>query len=46
MTLDALIRQLWPGGADDRFDPVAAEWLRRWGPARQVAAPPAGACHN
>jgi hypothetical protein len=22
----------WPGGGTDRTDPVAVEWLRRWGP--------------
>jgi hypothetical protein len=23
----------WPGGGADRTEPVALEWLRRWGPA-------------
>ena len=46
MTLDTLMRQLWPGGVGDRFDAPGAEWLRRWGPARQTAEPPAGASSN
>lgn len=27
-----ILRWTWPAGHDDRFDPVAVEWLRRWGP--------------
>ena len=26
----ALLDRCWPGGADDRLDPVAIEWVRRW----------------
>ena len=46
MTLDDLMQRLWPGGSTDRFDPSAVEWLRRWGPVRQVATPPAGSSCN
>ena len=30
----ALVRGAWPGGPADRSNPAAAEWVRRWGPAR------------
>jgi hypothetical protein len=45
---DALARGCWPRG-DDGHRPAAADWLRRWGPARTVATLPvcgcaAGAC--
>jgi hypothetical protein len=30
----ALTRAAWPGGHDDRHDPAAVEWVRRWAPAR------------
>lgn len=26
----ALLERSWPGGIDDRLDPVAIEWVRRW----------------
>jgi hypothetical protein len=29
-----LMRGAWPGGHADRSDPMAAEWLRRWGPGQ------------
>jgi hypothetical protein len=32
----ALAGHSWPGGAD-RMEPIAAEWLRRWGPRRSPA---------
>jgi hypothetical protein len=28
----SLVRGAWPGGPADRRDPVASEWVRRWGP--------------
>ena len=28
----ALVRATWPGGIGDRVEPVALEWVRRWGP--------------
>ena len=28
----ALVRSAWPGGPADRNNPVASEWVRRWGP--------------
>jgi hypothetical protein len=30
----------WPGGGADRTDRVAAEWLRRWGPAGRAGVEP------
>ena len=27
-----ILRTAWRGGHDDRYDPVAVEWLRRWTP--------------
>jgi hypothetical protein len=30
----ALLSGAWPGGHADRSDPMATEWVRRWGPAR------------
>lgn len=39
---EALVARLslrcWPA-ASDRHVPVAAEWVRRWGPNRQAASP-------
>ena len=32
MTL-AFVRRSWPAGVDDRLDPAAVEWVRRWAPA-------------
>jgi predicted DNA-binding ribbon-helix-helix protein len=29
----------WPGGAADRREPSALEWVRRWRPARMSAEP-------
>jgi hypothetical protein len=29
----------WPGGASDRHEPTALEWVRRWGPSRLTAQP-------
>ena len=37
LTADLLDRS-WPGGHDDRLDPVAVEWVRRWTPATISAA--------
>jgi hypothetical protein len=34
----------WPSGGGDRTDPVALDWLRRWGPARSRAALPVCSC--
>ena len=34
----------WPGGAGDRVDPVALDWLRRWRPATASAATPTCSC--
>jgi hypothetical protein len=32
----ALVRKAWPGGVGDRVEPVALEWIKRWGPARMA----------
>ena len=32
------IARCWPGGIEDRLDPVAVEWLRRWTPRTLDAA--------
>jgi hypothetical protein len=45
----ALLHRAWPGGSADRSEPVALEWLRRWGPARMSGGAwpcscPAGRC--
>jgi len=29
---DSLHRWCWPGGGEDRTEPVARGWVRRWGP--------------
>jgi hypothetical protein len=33
-----LFERCWPGGAGDRLDPVAIEWVRRWRRTTLVAA--------
>ncbi len=40
----ALSRRCWPGGTDDRTEPSALPWVKRWGPARLTPVPPACAC--
>jgi hypothetical protein len=38
--LAAMLRSwCWPGGGNDRREPAAVEWLRRWGPSRQTETP-------
>lgn len=44
-----MLRWAWPCGHDDRFDPIAVEWLRRWNPGTSGATAaecrcPAGRC--
>jgi hypothetical protein len=39
-----LARGCWPGGADDRVEPGALEWVRRWRPATGAAVLPVCAC--
>jgi hypothetical protein len=29
----------WPRGLDDRSEPGALDWVRRWGPSRLTAQP-------
>ncbi|MDQ3936818.1 MAG: hypothetical protein M3340_19545 [Actinomycetota bacterium] len=36
--LESLHARCWPGGADDRLDRVAVEWVRRWAPSTLAAA--------
>lgn len=39
-----LARACWPTGVDDRTQPAALNWVRRWRPARIGAAIPACSC--
>jgi hypothetical protein len=39
-----MLRWAWPAGHDDRFDPVALEWVRRWAPRKAAAGVVACAC--
>jgi hypothetical protein len=34
----------WPGGSDDRSEPAALDWVRRWRPASAGAALPVCSC--
>jgi hypothetical protein len=34
----------WPGGSDDRSEPGALAWVRRWRPATAGAALPVCSC--
>jgi len=34
----------WPGGSDDRSEPAALDWVRRWRPATGGAALPVCSC--
>jgi hypothetical protein len=36
--LESLYARCWPGGAGDRLDRVAVEWVRRWAPSTLAAA--------
>jgi hypothetical protein len=40
----ALMYRSWPGGAEDRTEPYASEWLRRWRPGGVAPAPFACSC--
>jgi hypothetical protein len=40
----AMLRCCWPGGMGDRTEPVAVEWVRRWGPRRAGMVPSACCC--
>jgi len=42
--ISAMLRYSWPGGSRDRSEPVALEWVRRWGPRRIGTLPPACSC--
>jgi len=42
--LSAMFRGCWPGGMGDRTEPVAIEWVRRWGPRRAGLIPPPCRC--
>jgi hypothetical protein len=41
---EALSGRAWPGGADDRTEPGALDWLRLWRPRGPVPAPPLCGC--
>jgi len=40
--ISTMLRRCWPGGASDRSESAALEWVRRWGPRR--IAPPVPTC--
>jgi hypothetical protein len=42
---DGMLDRAWPGGCTDRHVPVAAEWLRRWGPRPAGPAPMDGSAN-
>ncbi|HMJ32440.1 MAG TPA: hypothetical protein VK501_00880 [Baekduia sp.] len=37
-------RTCWPGGSQDRRDPTALAWVRRWRPGRAGAEIPVCSC--
>jgi hypothetical protein len=39
-----MFARCWPGGAGDRTEPEALQWVRRWSPARAGVLPPACSC--
>jgi hypothetical protein len=39
-----IVGACWPGGPEDRTQPGALEWLRRWHPKRIEAEFPACSC--
>ena len=43
---DTLFARCWPGGCDDRHDPISIEWLRRWSPKTVTAARVACSCRQ
>ena len=40
----AMLARSWPGGAVDRTDAMALEWVRRWGPRTAGVTPVACTC--
>ena len=39
-----LVGSCWPGGPEDRSEPVALDWLRRWHPKPAALELPACSC--
>ena len=39
-----LVGACWPGGPEDRTEPLALDWLRRWHPERVGVELPACSC--
>jgi len=39
-----IVASCWPGGAADRTEPAALNWVRRWRPATAGAELPACSC--
>ncbi|HZE03985.1 MAG TPA: hypothetical protein VE127_02105 [Solirubrobacteraceae bacterium] len=35
----SIVASCWPGGTQDRIDPAALGWLRRWRPRSATALP-------
>lgn len=44
--VSSLVGGSWPGGADDRSEPAAREWVRRWRPGRIGVATPTCSCRE
>jgi hypothetical protein len=41
-----LISSSWPGGVEDRSEPIAVQWLRRWRPDMITGRLPACSCRR
>ena len=41
-----LVDACWPGGPEDRVEPVALEWLRHWQPEQLALELPKCSCAN
>jgi hypothetical protein len=41
-----ILSSCWPGGMDDRSEPVARGWLRMWGPVKLIADVPTCGCEH
>jgi hypothetical protein len=42
--VEEIVARCWPGGAGDRTQPAAREWLRRWAPKQLPLRPPVCSC--
>jgi hypothetical protein len=46
MLMTLIIGACWPGGAEDRTEPAARRWLKRWRPVRVAVAVPDCSCSS